>query len=354
MSFFLKTPDKPYSAIWHRDNKNKRQTTGIIIPTKYWDKEKQVVKRAHPHYKEINKELSDFVSSKPKKELLLPFYLEWATKGTATKLTPRRGDLYSYNVMAEFTNSATFEDVNYTFCNNFVQFLQRKGLAMNTIGTHIRNLKAVMNEAYKRGLHTNTAYKFFRKPSEEVDSVYLTEEELQKIRDLELSGREEKARDLFLIGCNTAMRYSDYSRLTKDWIDGGEIRFISTKTSARQTIPLAEEVKTILEKYNGYAPYVNEQFFNKTIKDICREAGIDTPVQTVKTVGREKVVSQQPKWKLVSSHTARRTAATLLIKRGAPIAWVMSLTGHKTESAFWKYVRLSKEEYAKLLKSYIK
>ncbi|MBP5229873.1 MAG: site-specific integrase [Bacteroidales bacterium] len=355
MAFYLKTPNSTYSIVWYKSG-GIRTSTGISIPTKYWDKEKHQVTRLHPNYKEINRRLKEFVPAPTsKKEEILPFYLLWATKGTATKTMPRRGDYYSYNVFKEFApEGTTFDDIDYSFYNNFVLFLQDRGLSVNSIGTHIRNLKAVMNEAYKQGLHNNLAYKNFKKTSEEIDSVYLTEEELDAVRNLNLCGQSEKVRDLFLIGCNTAMRFSDYSRLTKDWIIDDEIHFISTKTSQRQVIPLAQEVKDILAKYNGKAPAVNQQAFNKIIKDVCRRAGLVTSIQVEKTLGRDKVVDMKEKWELVSSHTARRTAATLLIKKGAPIAWVMSLTGHKTESAFWKYVKLSREDYAKLLKSFVK
>lgn len=355
MSFFLKTPDKTFSVIWYRDNKNNRVSTGIKIPTKYWDKNKHVVLRQHPKHKEINAKLSDFQPAVNKQKLLLPFFLEWATKGTATKTTPRREDAYSYRVIAGFARpDTTYEQVDYAFFNDFLLYLQRKGLAANSQGTHVRNLKAVMNEAYKRGWHNNLAFRNFKKPTEETDSIYLTEEELMRLRALQLSGYEDKVRDLFLIGCNTAMRFSDYSRITKAWFADGYIRFISTKTSIRQEIPLAAEVERIINKYGGHAPEVNQVVFNRLIKIICQKAEINAEIQTVKTIGREKKTKVYQKWELVSSHTARRTAASLLIKKGAPLAWVMNLTGHKTEAAFWRYVRLSKEDYAQLLRSYIK
>lgn len=354
MRLYLKHPKAKTSLVYCEDN-GRRVSTGITVPTKYWDAKNRRVTRRHPNYKAINSSLKNFVPPKRKEGTLLLFYYKWATKGTASKTTPRRGDLYSYNLFKEYAGEdISYDDIDYSFYDGFLSFLQDKGLAANTQGSHISRLKAVMNEAFKLGLHTNLAYKNFKKPSEEVDAPYLTDEELDKLRNLELYGRPAKVRDLFLIGCRTGMRFSDYSRLSSDWFENGEIHFISTKTSARQVIPLAEEVKNIVQKYNGQAPCVNQVAFNRIIKEICKEAEIDTPVHIEKVVGKEKVVSVMPKYKLVSSHTARRTAASLLIKAGAPVAWVMSLTGHKTEAAFWKYVRLSRDDYSKLLKDFIR
>ena len=352
MYFFLRNPKDSLSLIYCKQNK-KRISTGIKIPTRYWDGSKQRVQRGYPLYKSVNEKLKAFTL--PQDDLVLPFYESWATKGTATKTNPRRGDRYRYRVFAEFASPhLCFSEVTYKFYTDFLNFLQDKGLSANSQGTQIRDLKAVMNEAYKQGLHENMAYKTFKKPTEETDSVYLTEAELDKIRALKISGSLEKVRDLFLLGCNTGMRFSDYSRLSQEWIKDGQICFISKKTKERQVIPLSEEVAAILAKYNGYAPKVNPQRFNTLIKDVCRAAEINDLIQTVHTEGREKISETKQKWEMVSSHTARRTAASLLVKRGAPIAWVMNLTGHKTEAAFWKYVRLTKEEYSDLLKKFIK
>ncbi|MEG1290463.1 MAG: tyrosine-type recombinase/integrase [Bacteroidales bacterium] len=56
---------------------------------------------------------------------------------------------------------------------------------------------------------------------------------------------------------------------------------------------------------------------------------------------------------MVSSHTARRSGATNLLKLGCPVAFVMTMTGHKTESSFWKYIKTSKEEKATLVAEWI-
>ena len=55
------------------------------------------------------------------------------------------------------------------------------------------------------------------------------------------------------------------------------------------------------------------------------------------------------KWEVVSSHTARRTFATNLYKSGFPSISIMQITGHKTEAAFLKYIKVNKHEHAKLL-----
>jgi integrase len=56
-----------------------------------------------------------------------------------------------------------------------------------------------------------------------------------------------------------------------------------------------------------------------------------------------------PKYELITNHTGRRTAATLMYKKGIPSIHIMKITGHATESSFMKYIRITKEETADLL-----
>lgn len=59
-----------------------------------------------------------------------------------------------------------------------------------------------------------------------------------------------------------------------------------------------------------------------------------------------------PKYKLVSSHTARRSFATNAYLAGVPTISIMKITGHKTESAFMKYIKISGKENAVKLKGH--
>ena len=53
--------------------------------------------------------------------------------------------------------------------------------------------------------------KRFKKLSEPVHSIYLNEDDLEKIKSLDLSEKPnlERVRDLFIVGCLTGLRYSE-------------------------------------------------------------------------------------------------------------------------------------------------
>lgn len=247
-----------------------------------------------------------------------------------------------------------FEDVNYTFYNEFIDFCTKQNLAKNTMGTHIKNLKMWMNTALEEGLHKNQIFRSskFIKPQEPADTIYMTEEELQTVKTTKLTQPHlDRVRDLFLLACYTGVRAGDYNKLNKENIvgEGTLLKIRTAKTDETVVIPLHPEVKRILEKYNGTPPMISNQKFNEYIKDVCELANINQPISVTRTVGGEQFKITKPKFKFVSSHCARRSFATNAYKAGVPTLAIMAITGHRTEKVFLKYVRVSKEEHAQII-----
>ena len=105
--------------------------------------------------------------------------------------------------------SLHLDSIDLDFYDGFVDFLIKKNYGKNTIGTLIKNIKVFMNEAVDRKLTANLQFKNrrFKTVEESSDSIYLTEKEIKKLYDLDLSGnpRVEKVRDLFVFGCYTGL-----------------------------------------------------------------------------------------------------------------------------------------------------
>src|SRR5690606_33566136 len=82
----------------------------------------------------------------------------------------------------------------------------------NGFGRVIKILKVILNEAFDLNIHQNTAYKHkhFKVLTEEVNNIYLNEDELQHIISLDLSSHltMQSVRDAFIIGCYTGLRFS--------------------------------------------------------------------------------------------------------------------------------------------------
>ena len=237
--------------------------------------------------------------------------------------------------------------------------------ADNTIGGFIKKLKCVLRAAESRGYPVNPAYKsteFKAQSSVDVDTIYLTREEVERFEKVDLTKKEdgknlELARDIFLVGVWTAQRVSDYNNLKPENIkevdnNGTPMTYISIhqqKTGRLVEIPCNAKVRAILNKYPKGLPHLSDQKINKYIKDIGKMAKIDEVVEVKGSRGGQVIKEYYKKYELICTHTARRTGATLMYLDGIAIYDIMKVTGHKSVTTLEKYIRADKLEVAQKL-----
>lgn len=276
-----------------------------------------------------------------------------------TKYTPGTIKTYKSNLalLSKFEKEIGFiniEDIDQEFYNSFLQFCNKGGYRTNTIGAVIRKIKAVLHTAYEEGVSKNAIFqsRSFKAIKEKVYNIYLTPEELKKMIELPLTGTYEKYRDVFLIGCYTAQRYSDYCRISPEHIQttssgNKTIDLIQVKTKQRVLIPfLFPELDVLLAKYDYKVPRTVEQPFNRALKKIGELAGIDKDIVLTESIGGETKERMVKKYELITSHTARRTGATNLFLLGYSAMQIMKVTGHATMESFMDYIKVSLEENA--------
>lgn len=260
----------------------------------------------------------------------------------------------AYRLIGELMGRDTdWNGVNMAYYYLLLDKLNERKYSKNYIASTISHLKGVMSSGFKLHYHLNTDYLNFAKSEEIPDSIYLTQTELDILWRLDLSDNESlgKARDLFLLGCYTASRFSDYSKLSTADVRNGFLTFTQHKTGNAVTIPLSPKVAEILERNGGHAPEIGHAYFNHLIKEVCRRAGFTEDVRVTKSRGTERITETVPKYKLISSHTARRTGATLLSQTGVSLQSLMLITGHKSLAAIQRYLRLTSQENARQLQS---
>lgn len=284
------------------------------------------------------------------------FILQTARGGRITKkgkvIAPESSKQYrvALNTLKDFNSNLNYNDIDQDFYNSYLNFLNRKGLALNTIGDQIKKLKAVMAAAMKGGHHRNESFRNFIKPSEDAINVYLSLKELKEIENLNLVSNPayERVRDLFLVGCYTGLRYSDFSRLAPQHIADGYFTIEQQKTGEEIVIPLHSIVKKIIAKYNGNLPdAISGQKFNEYLKEVCKRVPCLTGNESKRrTTGGLKTISTLHKWEMISSHTGRRSFCTNEYLKGTPTLTIMAVSGHKTETAFLKYIKISPKEHA--------
>ena len=118
------------------------------------------------------------------------------------------------------------------------------------------------------------------------------------------------------------------------------------------SIPVNKAALEIWDRYGGNLPDYTEQTIKKHIRAIAKDVGITAPMLFSRTSGGKLHQSYVPRYELIGTHTMRRSFATNAVKSGVPPKIIMSITGHNSDPDFWRYVRITKDEYIQLSKGY--
>lgn len=299
-----------------------------------------------------------------KQVTLFSFIREFIDKAP-TRINPKTGRPVCYKMVREYERTfhylkgfaehekrnIDFSDIVLDFYHDFIGYLQSLNLAQNTIGKKIQTLKIFLNAATDAGVNTNMAFKShrFTAINEESESIYLNDTELATLFELDLGKdvRLERVRDLFLVGCWTGLRFSDWNKVTPSNITNGNLKLKQQKTGGAVLIPLHPTVERLINKYNGNLPEViTNQKFNEYLKEVAKLAGFTDAVYKTITKGGITRTTKYEKWERVTTHTARRSFATNLYNAGLPSITIMAMTGHRTEAAFLKYIKVTPDEHA--------
>ena len=265
----------------------------------------------------------------------------------------------TYNNFVEFIGRRrpTFDDLTTSYFDEFKRFLEKtKDYKKNTVAGQVKNLKAIVGDAYRKKFHTNADFKDFKAGREPAVNVFLNLSELEKIYNLNFKNHLaiDRTRDSFIIGCFTGLRFEDWGRVRTDFIKDNMLRIQATKTNEVSQIPVHKYVKAILKKYNGVMPeQISNQKTNNNIKVVCRCARLNQVIEKPFTKGGKRATTPDvfKKWQMCSTHTARRSLCTnMIIQKASPFE-VMRISGHKNFESFQKYIKLDEILVADSLKA---
>lgn len=258
-------------------------------------------------------------------------------------------------------NKITFGSLDYNFYLELVEFLtydyklRRKltdeyGLKVSSIGKTINQLRVFIKDRVRRKIVPPIDITDFKIMDEETDAIYLSYDEIGKIYNLDLSHDPTLTlyRDMFILGCLTGLRFSDYSTLRGSDLRNGLLYKKTNKTDSWVVIPLRKEAVSIFNThYKDTVPTISNPVFNRYIKEIGQLAGISQPVTFSYKKGNKDISVTKPKCQWITSHTCRRSFCTNEYLAGTEISLIMKISGHKTHKDFFKYIRVTQEEAAR-------
>lgn len=240
------------------------------------------------------------------------------------------------------------------FYKNFQQWMFSINLASNYVQKQWARLKSVLRYGIDEGLLSNQDSIFKSLPVKKVDTdhIYLTEEEIVKLKSLDLSDnpRLAKVRDIFLVGIYTGLRFCDLIRLDTSFIKTEQgskiIKMVMKKTNKQVDIPCKPIVLDILTKYGGRLPILSDVNYNRYLKELGKIAGIDEEIKIRTYKGGHMKTTPFKKWELITSHTARRTFATNLFKQEVSPISIIKMTGHTNTKVLMTYIKMDGVESA--------
>ena len=218
----------------------------------------------------------------------------------------------------------------------------------NTFAKVIGVLKAFLSWAFERDYLIDQTYKKFKASERQTEIICLTLEEFIKLSSHQFKSKKlDYVRDIYIFGCSSGLRFSDLTSLSPSNIQGDFIVLNTQKTRENSMIPLNKYSKAILKKYKGTVyeplPKISNQKLNQYIKECCKEVGFDMPMTITRFSGGKRKEFSSPKYDLITSHTARKTFTTLSLLMGVPERVVRTITGHKKEENFKRYVNFTRE-----------
>ena len=198
-------------------------------------------------------------------------------------------------------------------------------------------LKALLNRADRMGKIERNPYERLRgqfKRGDKENPEYLTEDEMTRIRKLELplGSVLDISRDLFVFQMFTGLAYSDaqafdirnYKKTPSVETAGHtDERWVYVGKRIKTGVPFVSELLppavAVLEKYGWTVPKIGNADYNHRLKEIQRMAGIETRLH---------------------SHLGRHTFATWMLANGAKIENVSKMLGHTNITQTNRYAKV--------------
>lgn len=252
------------------------------------------------------------------------------------------------------------------FFNRFSAFLYNdKGYYDHYTSSVFKVLKTFFNYLQiEKGYVVGNYHKSFRIPLQQSTPVVLQPWQLKflicnKEFEASLNPSLKRAKDIFIVGCTVALRFSDLMNLKKtNLVQMGKetcLVLFTQKTGAEIRIPLPDYVLEIIHrnkrKTGKYIlPRLACSNMNLQIKKLIKQAGWNHPLpKHISCRGKMQEIKTKTggSWQFyqhITAHTMRRTAITILLMMGVPENIVRKISGHAPASKeFYKYVSIAQE-----------
>lgn len=221
-----------------------------------------------------------------------------------------------------------FEDIDLKWLTDFETFCA-KTACKNARNIHLRNIRAVFNNAIDYGITTAYPFRRFKIRPEATRKRSMAVEELRRLFDYPVEDYAEIYRDMFrlifmLVGINSVDLHGLKS-ITRD----GRIEYKRAKTGRLYSIKVEPEAREIINKYrgkNGLLCIADRWIDSRNFRHQCNKALQKIGQVERKGRGGKKTITAE--FEGVSTYWARHTWATIAASLDIPKDTIAAALGH--------------------------
>lgn len=412
MGYYLGKPNKRgigviYLQYWE-NGKRKRVSTGLMCAADCFQNGSVIIRRgmtdiSRNYHTDLNQtlekfidiaqsNLNDYICGNITMDSIHKNYFNMATKKTTRKTTPimlrlkniilnksnknsQRTYLGHFSYFERFMREKNITDDITSFTNStmkqYKQWLSEQDKVVTFLNECLARIFSLCNQLQQ---DTDIEFKdldikkvgklkdLVKNDIKKEGKIALTHEEINQIKSTELKEGLRVSRDLFIIQCQTGIRVSDFPRLLNNdnisEIDGVKVcMFRDQKENQRFIIPL-DSPDLYPDTYERMRPYLDKcpvttltdhQRYNRHIKAIAKEAGLDREITETQTKGGKVESETRPLHDVITSHDARHSFITNCYRYfNLTDEKIIQITGHTTTAVIkLTYNNATEEDKAK-------
>jgi integrase len=362
-----------------KNRKIKYVSLSAYILPKYWDEGGEKVKPNHPSALRFNSYLAE------KTRLALDSILESETDDPAAPYPPLKYSVlgsspvdfftYAYTFIKQYEDKGKigtyrrfkavltkletyigekkleFSQLNLKFLKGYESNMRTKlKNKTNTVASNFKAIRRIVNEAIKDGVLPikRDPFQNFKLTWEDSKRIYLTEEELASLENLDLVKDSSKYhhRNMYVFACYAGgIRISDLIQLRWANFNGTHIILNTQKTGSTVSIKLPAKALSILKLYQTKASKKEDYvfpFLDKSI-DIKDPVKLHLAIASITTYTNTELKELELPAKIhkhLHFHTSRHTWATRALRKGMRIEYVSKLMGHNSIRTTQVYAKI--------------
>lgn len=202
--------------------------------------------------------------------------------------------------------------VNMEWYNDYMNKIIH--LSDNTRRDHVKILKRVLREARRNGYDNFKLNEdeLRNPPAKKKEVVWLELNELRELAKVKPATiTEQKVLNCWLFRAYTGLRHTEMNQVDIKKIKDSFITIYDTKKKKEKEIEVPDLALKILKRNKGKLPIVPQQKENELIKKIARSGKLKRLVYTSLVKKKEYQLGEFELWETLTTHTARRTFASL-------------------------------------------